>query len=116
MDRTGDMAELVVEHAPDFRMCDLLEDNGSSGGGGGPNPGGNSGNGPMIPVPQRKNSECGGLVAGKICHNQITLYINKQSTSKNIIKSLAILGKLNFHHGLWLGNLTIEFASISPIK
>ena len=62
MDRTGDMAELVVEHAPDFRMCDLLEDNG-----GGPNPGGNSGNGPMIPVPQRKNSDCGGLVAGKNC-------------------------------------------------
>ncbi|KAL7032510.1 hypothetical protein ACKWTF_007335 [Chironomus riparius] len=27
MDRTGDIAELLVEHASDFRMCDLLEDN-----------------------------------------------------------------------------------------
>lgn len=26
MDRTGDMAELLVEHATDFRMCDLLEE------------------------------------------------------------------------------------------
>lgn len=26
MDRTGDMAELLVEHATDFRMCDLLDD------------------------------------------------------------------------------------------
>lgn len=27
MDRTGDTAELLVEHATDFRMCDLLDDN-----------------------------------------------------------------------------------------
>lgn len=27
MDRTADIAELLVEHASDFRMCDLLEDN-----------------------------------------------------------------------------------------
>lgn len=26
MDRTGDVAELLVEHATDFRMCDLLEE------------------------------------------------------------------------------------------
>lgn len=26
MDRTGDVAELLVEHATDFRMCDLLDD------------------------------------------------------------------------------------------
>lgn len=29
MDRTADVAELLVEHASDFRMCDLLEDNNS---------------------------------------------------------------------------------------
>ena len=26
MDRTGDMVELLVEHATDLRMCDLLDD------------------------------------------------------------------------------------------
>lgn len=26
MDRTGDMVELMVEHATDLRMCDLLDD------------------------------------------------------------------------------------------
>lgn len=26
MDRTGDVVELLVEHAADFRMCDLLDD------------------------------------------------------------------------------------------
>lgn len=26
MDRTGDVAELLVEHATDFGMCDLLDD------------------------------------------------------------------------------------------
>lgn len=26
MDRTGDTVELLVEHAADFRMCDLLDD------------------------------------------------------------------------------------------
>lgn len=34
MDRTGDVIELLVEHATDFRMCDLLDDNGPSGSGG----------------------------------------------------------------------------------
>lgn len=38
MDRTGDTVELLVEHAADFRMCDLLDDpaplNPGSGGGG----------------------------------------------------------------------------------
>jgi hypothetical protein len=66
MDRSGDVTELLVEHASDFRMCDLLEDN---------NP---------LPPPQqqqqqqptpissiipnsmpRKNSEVIGLVAGE---------------------------------------------------
>lgn len=34
MDRTGDVVDLLVEHATDFRMCDLLDDNGPTGGGG----------------------------------------------------------------------------------
>lgn len=39
MDRTGDTVELLVEHAADFRMCDLLDETtplnpGSSGGSG----------------------------------------------------------------------------------
>lgn len=60
MDRTTDIAELLVEHASDFRMCDLLEDNGSqqvalnSQG---------SLNNPVINVNQRKNSDVG-LIAG----------------------------------------------------
>lgn len=42
MDRTGDTVELLVEHAADFRMCDLLDDPaplnpGSSSGSGGSN-------------------------------------------------------------------------------
>lgn len=38
MDRTGDMVELLVEHATDFRMCDLFDENlppGASGSGDG---------------------------------------------------------------------------------
>lgn len=34
MDRTGDVVELLVEHATDFRMCDLLDENIPPGGGG----------------------------------------------------------------------------------
>ena len=34
MDRTGDVIELLVEHATDFRMCDLLDDQAPPGGGG----------------------------------------------------------------------------------
>lgn len=34
MDRTGDVIELLVEHATDFRMCDLLDDSGPPGSGG----------------------------------------------------------------------------------
>lgn len=33
MDRTGDVAELLVEHSTDLRMCDLLEDAHTPGGG-----------------------------------------------------------------------------------
>lgn len=59
MDRTGDTVELLVEHAADFRMCDLLDDtapSGSSGGGANTNP--------------RKNSNVddipSGLIPGKM--------------------------------------------------
>lgn len=34
MDRTGDVVDLLVEHATDFRMCDLLDDNVPPGSGG----------------------------------------------------------------------------------
>ncbi|CRL04425.1 CLUMA_CG017510, isoform A [Clunio marinus] len=56
MDRTADIAELLVEHASDFRMCDLLEDNNSqqaalSSQG--------SLNNPTITLNQRKNSDVG---------------------------------------------------------
>ncbi|XP_030372816.1 regulating synaptic membrane exocytosis protein 2 [Scaptodrosophila lebanonensis] len=47
MDRTGDMVELLVEHATDFRMCDLFDENlppGNSGGQSGPR---RSGDGPV---------------------------------------------------------------------
>lgn len=33
MDRTGDVVDLLVEHATDYRMCDLLDDNLPPGGG-----------------------------------------------------------------------------------
>lgn len=63
MDRTADIAELLVEHASDFRMCDLLEDNnGSQQVCSNPNPVGGLSN-PVINVNQRKNSDVG-LIAG----------------------------------------------------
>lgn len=34
MDRTGDVVDLLVEHATDFRMCDLFDDSVPPGGGG----------------------------------------------------------------------------------
>lgn len=37
MDRTGDVIELLVEHATDFRMCDLLDDSAPPGSTGGNN-------------------------------------------------------------------------------
>lgn len=56
MDRTGDVVELLVEHATDFRMCDLLDDSAPSGtSGGGHNPG-----------PRKSGDGVGlGLVPGK---------------------------------------------------
>lgn len=47
MDRTGDVVELLVEHATDFRMCDLFDENippGNSGNERGPR---RSGDGPI---------------------------------------------------------------------
>lgn len=63
MDRTADIAELLVEHASDFRMCDLLEDNNgqqqaalSSQG---------SLSQPVIGMSSRKNSDVG-LIPGEL--------------------------------------------------
>lgn len=79
MDRTGDIVELLVEHATDFRMCDLFDENlppGNSGGQSGPR---RSGDGPVGL----------GLIAGKFqaliqvasptfqhCCNQYCIYIH----------------------------------------
>lgn len=62
MDRTADIAELLVEHASDFRMCDLLEDNNSSQQA--PLSSQGSLSNPTITLNQRKNSDVG-LIAGK---------------------------------------------------
>jgi len=62
MDRTGDIAELLVEHASDFRMCDLLEDN--------PLP---SNPAPAPNINVRKNSEMVTLVAGIVLINLLIL-------------------------------------------
>jgi hypothetical protein len=60
MDRTGDTLELLVEHASDFRMCDLLEDNNIQ-----------TLSNPIPIVNQRKNSDVAmtGLVAGELNNN-----------------------------------------------
>lgn len=64
MDRTGEVAELLVEHAAtDFRMCDLLDDSNMQGPSGGPCI--------SAPINQRKNSDVTGLVAGK-CYSDIS--------------------------------------------
>lgn len=67
MDRTTDIAELLVEHASDFRMCDLLEDNNGS-----QQQVLNtqqSLNNPTISVTQRKNSDVG-LIPGEMVYMQ----------------------------------------------
>lgn len=67
MDRTGETVELLVEHAADFRMCDLLDDSGPPGsgsGGGGSGGGGGSASGSN----SRKSTEeppSPGLAPGK---------------------------------------------------
>lgn len=61
MDRTGDIAEVLVEQkASDFRMCDLLEDNAMQ----------SAPSNTIVTnsnLNQRKNSEIIGLVAGESC-------------------------------------------------
>lgn len=69
MDRTGDIAELLVEQATDFRMCDLLEDGGNQG-----NQGGGGLNNPMITINQRKTSDVG-LIAGKFYLEFILMFL-----------------------------------------
>lgn len=61
MDNTGEIAELLVEHATDFRMCDLLED--SSNQQMPPNLQGQT-NSPNLNM-QRKNSDASSLMAGE---------------------------------------------------
>lgn len=64
MDRTGDVIELLVEHATDFRMCDLLDEHGPSGGSGG----GSGGSSQMHQSGPRKSGDGPvglGLVPGK---------------------------------------------------
>lgn len=62
MDHTGDMVELLVEHATDFRMCDLFDENVPPGNSGGSERGPRrSGDGPVGL----------GLIAGKF---QITIF------------------------------------------
>ena len=57
MDRTGDVVELLVEHATDFRMCDLFDEN---------LPPGNSGAGQSGPRRSGDGPVGLGLIAGKL--------------------------------------------------
>lgn len=59
MDRTGDTVELLVEHAADFRMCDLLDEATPL------NPGSGGGSGSSNRKPAEDPSS--GLVPGKFC-------------------------------------------------
>lgn len=69
MDRTGDTVELLVEHASDFRMCDLLDEGAppGSGGGGGGGGGGNAGGSAGGNISRKSIEEppTPGLVPGK---------------------------------------------------
>lgn len=60
MDRTGDAVELLVEHATDFRMCDLLDDPGSM------NPGSSGGSGPNCNLRKSTEDSTSGLAPGNI--------------------------------------------------
>ena len=71
MDRTGDIAELLVEHASDFRMCDLLEDN--------PQPQPISIASNIVNSSSRKSGEVVGLVAGKLAILNYILCFNELS-------------------------------------
>lgn len=58
MDRTGDTVELLVEHAADFRMCDLLDDERPM------NPGSSSGSGPSSNLRKSTDDPSSGLAPG----------------------------------------------------
>lgn len=65
MDRTGDIVELLVEHATDFRMCDLFDENLPPGNSGGSERGPRrSGDGPVGL----------GLIAGKLSQTEFLHY------------------------------------------
>jgi PDZ domain len=109
MDRTGEVAELLVEHASDFRMCDLFDDN--------PiqqqqqqqqqQPTSHLSN---IPMTQRKNSEIVGLsVTGKWQHYKT--HAKLENILKNLFEKMPnhviekknsnhVYVKLNFLHAL----------------
>ncbi len=74
MDRTGDVVDLLVEHATDFRMCDLLDDNvppGSGGNQSGPRKSGGDATGL-------------GLVPGKLLIIESFFFVKKKSISTSI--------------------------------
>lgn len=65
MDRTGDAVELLVEHATDFRMCDLLDEAAPI------NPGSSGGSGPAGNLRKSTEDPTSGLAPGNIisvCH------------------------------------------------
>lgn len=63
MDRTGDAVELLVEHATDFRMCDLLDDIGPM------NPSSGSGSGANSNLRKSTEDPTSGLIPGNISMN-----------------------------------------------
>lgn len=63
MDRTADIAELLVEQSTDFRMCDLLDDNNGQQQGGPSSQAGLSN--PVTGMSSRKNSDVG-LIPGEL--------------------------------------------------
>lgn len=66
MDRTGDTVELLVEHAADFRMCDLLDESTPL------NPGSGSGTGGSARKPAEDLS---GLIPGNRCFCYVLIYV-----------------------------------------
>lgn len=76
MDRTGDTVELLVEHAADFRMCDLLDE-------GAPlNPGSGGGSGTSSNLRKSTDDSSSGLAPGTffshhlVYHSHFLLFVN----------------------------------------
>lgn len=89
MDHTGDAVDLLVEHATDFRMCDLLDENLPPGACGysGQTPSGSprkSGDGPVGL----------GLIQGKL---QRTLKHKHTQNPHHLTNSISICGILESH-------------------